>query len=212
MTWDRGSGVRALDIVRGRGSLFRIVIRRCALICFLAGLLAAAEPTAEASSNAAASPNPTYLDLRGRVLGLTAGEMGSLAEEPVWVVLMEIGFEEGAATLVAAADGTTSLYLSSGGGVLGTGEFAEVKLAAQAFRRAAADSLERLAKTERFPLPAPGEVQFLVLTAAGVFRGTVDLAELAPDQDPPLAALGSAGQQVLLEIRRIEERPQNEAM
>jgi hypothetical protein len=37
-------------------------------------------------------------------------------EAPVWGILMETGYSEATATLLALGDGTTSLYLSSGGG------------------------------------------------------------------------------------------------
>ena len=43
------------------------------------------------------------------------------------------------ATLVAFADGTTSLYLSSGGGTLGAGSHEAGRMAAQRFRAAAVD-------------------------------------------------------------------------
>jgi hypothetical protein len=34
-------------------------------------------------------------------------------------VLMELGLEQGVATMVAFADGTVSLYFSGGGGIIG---------------------------------------------------------------------------------------------
>ena len=37
----------------------------------------------------------------------------------VWGVLMELGLEQGVATMVAFADGTVSLYFSGGGGIIG---------------------------------------------------------------------------------------------
>lgn len=48
----------------------------------------------------------------------------------VWGVLVEIGYPEPVATLVALSDGTTSLYFSNGGGVIGAGEHAAVRDAA----------------------------------------------------------------------------------
>ena len=45
----------------------------------------------------------------------------------VWGILMETGYPEGVATLVALGDGTTSLYFGNGGGVIGAGEHDRVR-------------------------------------------------------------------------------------
>ena len=60
--------------------------------------------------------------LRLQALSVERGPAGIPAPPPnalVWGLLMEMGFPNGTATLFALADGTTSLYYSSGGGVLG---------------------------------------------------------------------------------------------
>jgi hypothetical protein len=149
--------------------------------------------------------DPAFRSLRDRVLGLTAEDLGTLAPEPVWAALLEIGFPEGSASLVVAVDGTTSLYYSTGGGVLGTGEFAEVRLAARTFLLTAAESLSALEKSAPPPPPGDGRLQFLILTAEGLWR-----AETTPEaieaEAHPLAALSRAGQQVLGRIRMLEER------
>ena len=46
---------------------------------------------------------------------------------------MEMAFPEGAATLVSLADGTTSMYTSTGGGVIGGGAHDAVVQAGRAF-------------------------------------------------------------------------------
>jgi len=48
----------------------------------------------------------------------------------IWVVVMETGYPEAVASLVVVADGTTSLYFSNGGGIIGAGEHSSVRTAA----------------------------------------------------------------------------------
>ncbi len=65
-----------------------------------------------------------YQGLRAQILGLdpaTAGLQQGSVDRVVWGALMETGYPRGTATLVALADGTTSLYLSGGGGIIGGG-------------------------------------------------------------------------------------------
>ena len=45
----------------------------------------------------------------------------------VWAAMLELRFGESIASLVAVAEGSTSLYLSTGGGVIGGGEHESVR-------------------------------------------------------------------------------------
>ena len=49
--------------------------------------------------------------------------------------LMETGYPRAVATLVVVADGSTSLYLSNGGGTIGAGQHARVRSASAEFMR-----------------------------------------------------------------------------
>jgi hypothetical protein len=79
------------------------------------------------------APAAVYLGLRQQVLRLTPEQLGDeLVDGPILALLMETGYPEAVATLVAVVDGTTSLYFSNGGGVLGAAEHDAV---AEASRR-----------------------------------------------------------------------------
>ena len=65
-----------------------------------------------------------YSDLRKQVLSLTSEQLGT--NSPVLAVLMETGYPEAVATLVSVADGSSSLYYSNGGGIIGAGEYNQV--------------------------------------------------------------------------------------
>lgn len=83
------------------------------------------------------APDPGIaLDLRARVFGLdpaSAGLAPTGRHPRVYGAVLETGLDRGWFTLVALADGTTSLYLSSGGGVIGAGEHERVAAASLAF-------------------------------------------------------------------------------
>ena len=151
-------------------------------------------------------PVPIYLDLRAMVLGARPDEIG-LAPTPeltrVWGVLMETGFPEGIATLVALADGTTSLYTSTGGGTIGGGDHPRVASASRRFLAAVEGTLDSFVSTDSFPLPDAGRTIFYVLTYEGA------RAAEAPEEDlgegrHQLSAVFHAGHDVITELRRIE--------
>ena len=110
-------------------------------------------------------------ELRRQVLRATASEYSIQPMEGVWGVLMETGYPEGAASLVALADGTASLYFSTGGGVIGGGSHPAVDAAARRLVAIAARHAPRLTPTKEFPLPEEGDVRFYVLTTEGVVKG-----------------------------------------
>jgi hypothetical protein len=118
------------------------------------------------------SPEPaqTYLQLRSRILSLKPADLGlapSAKAPHVWGVLMETGYEVGTATLFSLADGTTSLYYSTGGGMLGSGEYAPVAEASKALVTQAEDHLQHMSSTDDFSLPEKGHVRFTILTYSG---------------------------------------------
>jgi hypothetical protein len=113
---------------------------------------------------------------------------------------MEFGLSDAVATIVAIADGTVSMYLSTGGGAIGAGGHAAVKAAADRFRTVAADSRGLLQRTEDFPLPETGQVRFHTRSADGDFTGFAEEAALRSGRHP-LSPLYGAGQDLLTEIR-----------
>ena len=119
-------------------------------------------------------PSQVYLQLRDRILKLNPSEVGlvpSKAAPHVWGVIMETGYQVGSATLVALADGTTSLYYSTGGGMLGSGEFSPVAEASKSLVAQAEDHLQHVSLSNEYPLPEVGQVRFILLTYTGLFTG-----------------------------------------
>ena len=145
-------------------------------------------------------------ELRRLALTMTAADAGmaqSAVHEEVWGMLMETAYPEAVATLVAMGDGSTSLYLSNGGGMIGAGAHASVRIATETFLLVAERHIGAFVPTTEAPLPAIGRVRFYVRTFDG---GT-----LTAEGDPnvlaggahPLAPVYEAGQAVLAAMREI---------
>src|SRR6266571_9189175 len=100
-----------------------------------------------------------FLGLRRQLLTLDPAEL-ELSPSPgrprVWALFMEMGLDTGTASLVAVADGTTSLYMSTGGGVIGGGEHQAVRRVSEAFLDTAEAHLDRLQAISKAPLPQTG--------------------------------------------------------
>lgn len=155
-----------------------------------------------------AEPAEIYAKLRNQVFKINPEEVGILQtrETPnVWGVLMETGYPEAVVTLVSLADGTTSLYFSNGGGMIGGGEHATVARSTKSFIAAAEKYFQQMNLTKAFPLPTVGRVRFYVLTFSGVLTLDVDENELG-DGKHTLSPLFYSGQDVIAQFRKVQEQ------
>ncbi|MHC4415713.1 MAG: hypothetical protein ACYS0G_10545 [Planctomycetota bacterium] len=146
-----------------------------------------------------------FRDLRGQVLELKATTLGLPPDAPApLAVLMETGYPEAVATLVAVADGSASLYFSNGGGIIGGGEHEPVRAACASFIDLAARSGADLPATDEFPLPARGSVRFYVVTTAGVRTAEAVEDDLGHDRHE-LSPLFHGAQELITAIREHKE-------
>ena len=141
-----------------------------------------------------------YRTLRTAALTRAPKDIGiSAAPNKLFVVVMDFPRANGTATLVAYVDGSTSLYLSEGGGVIGAGKRETVRLAAAKLFQRATRAASAARSTTSFPLPAPGEVIFYLRTPSGTSAIRASEAELA-DRHHPAAALYEVAQGVVTEL------------
>jgi hypothetical protein len=105
------------------------------------------------------------------------------------------------ALLAVLADGTTSLYLSSGTAIIGGGEHEHVRNASAAFVATTNQLHGHMKLAQAMPLPATGHVTFYARTDCGVFMADVAQAELRSGH--PLTPLFSAGNAVITELRKL---------
>lgn len=158
-------------------------------------------------SRAKQSPG-VYKGLREQVLNLRPEYLGiNLGEFPdqVYAVIMDIGHEQGMTTLVSIIDGTTSLYFSNGGGILGCGKEESVKNASMHLLHLSEKYLKKMQKTTSFPPPRAGEVTFYVLTKNAIFTYTGSEKALAAQQYR-ISELFLAVRHVISEIRKIDKK------
>jgi hypothetical protein len=151
-------------------------------------------------------PAEVYTELRSQLLELDPAEAGlePTPELPeLWGGLMEMAFPEGVATIVALVDGTTSMYTSTGGGVIGGGAHEQVVAATRDFLAEAHRALDELDPSESADLPRPGYVTFLALCYSGRRRGEAAENELV-SMEHPLSPLYAAGQDVITALREAE--------
>ncbi|HET9085330.1 MAG TPA: hypothetical protein VFN41_13100 [Candidatus Limnocylindrales bacterium] len=152
-------------------------------------------------------PKPIFADLRSMALTVDLATLHTPAEEP-WsgagVAMMEIGMDRAVASIVAIADGTVSMYTSTGGGVIGAGEHAAVRAEAARFRTVIADARGVLTRSTDFPLPEPGEVRFQARIGDDGFSAAAPESALRGGRHP-LSTVYAAGQDLLTEIRVASE-------
>ncbi len=117
---------------------------------------------------------------------------------------MDTGYPEAVATLVGLADGTTSLYVSNGGGMIGGGQHPQVAEATQRLMNVAAGEIGRLTPEHDFPLPAEGMTHFIAVTPEDRLGASAPDAELGSG-DHELSDLFFAAQDVITELRMVEE-------
>lgn len=142
--------------------------------------------------------------LRQKVLNreFLADTPGSTPGSSIRAVVFDWELGNGSATLAAFDDGTTSLYFSSGGGVIGAGAYEAVKRAAASFREEANKVRGRFTSVSEFPLPSSGtSVFYLVTDSATLTSGPVPSADLQSQQHP-LGELARRAQDVITEVRK----------
>ena len=151
--------------------------------------------------NKTSQPEPTYLQFRDRILTLDPYKLGLKAQfaKEVWGIIMEIGYEVGTASLVALADGTTSLYYSTGGGLLGSPDYAPVSEAAKGMVALAENIIHQASPTEKVDLPFVGQVRFTFLTFSGKLTTIAPEKTLASGEDS-LSQLYHLGRETLTQL------------
>lgn len=153
--------------------------------------------------------NP-YVGWRAMVLGLAPADAGLKPTESlphVFGVVMDTSYDSGTATQVALSDGTTSMYTSSGGGVIGAGARPNVAAASKALLLVAERERENFPLTTEDPIPTPGRVRITLLTFDGR-RAAEAVADDFGYRRVPGSDVFHAMHAVITELRLIDEQQQ----
>jgi hypothetical protein len=108
-----------------------------------------------------------YAGLRQQMLTLDPASLhlAPSAEYPrVYGGLMEMGMGGDVATLVVVADGTTSFYFSTGGGIIGAGFHEPVKVPSKGFLATLERHVDELGADPTGETPAAGMIHLRALT------------------------------------------------
>ena len=148
-------------------------------------------------------PTEIYLGLRSQILAFSAPEVAAQAKADAplaYGVVMDLSLPSGTATIVSLYTGDTSMYTSTGGGILGGIGHESCRTASKQFIAVAQEHLGLMHKTETYPVPPAGIFRFYVLTTDGVYTADEKEAVITRLQGP-LAPLFKAGDNVITQLR-----------
>ena len=118
-----------------------------------------------------------YMGLRNQVL-LAKPEMLGIKldnNEQVYGAIIDMNLKGKIATLVCLIDGSTSLYYSNGGGMIGLGQkYESVAKATSSFLVGAGQTLGGLQITEDFSFPENDKHNVFLLTQNGVYYASLN--------------------------------------
>lgn len=151
-------------------------------------------------------------ELREKLFSARPEELGLAPCEElphVWGVVVETWFPMATATIFSLADGTTSLYTSSGGGVIGGGQHESVRQAGGALLATGEQALALATPTTEHPAPKMGMVRFYLLTYGGTLAAEASQGSLL-GAGHPLHPLFLAGEGVTTQLRLASQRMQRQ--
>ena len=119
------------------------------------------------------SEDKLWSAMRIAALSTNPKEIGikNLPEKDISVfgIVMDIGYEEGTATLITYITGDASLYYSFGGGFVNGASKPEIKNAAIKLVSAAQEYFQKAEPVKEIPLPKLNEIVFSFLSNKGLF-------------------------------------------
>jgi hypothetical protein len=119
----------------------------------------------------------------------------------VWGLVMDMGFDGGAATLVALIDGNASLYIGEQSGVIGGFGHERVRVAATAAAKAAEVPAASFTPSKIEPLPPDGLVRFYALSRRGLLSSEVVAADKLAGGGHPMSPLFAAANELITQLR-----------
>ena len=159
-------------------------------------------------SKARQTKENAYEELRNIAFTVRPEQLGlSLPTDKTIVYGIVMDWEMGGAiaTTVAYQTGDASLYLSSGGGVIGGGKHQNVNNASKQFVSLAQTFLDKTTKVKETSLPTTNEIKFYFLTNKGVYVGQEQIKNFENNSSLWLK-LFEEGNNVLSELRKISDK------
>ena len=146
--------------------------------------------------------------MRELALSLTAADLNLEpieARPHVWGAIMELGYPQAVASLCAFADGTVSLYISTGGGIIGAGANSSVREEAERFLTIVEAHVADFERADETPLPSRGRVRFYVRTFQTTLTAEADEQDLGHNRHK-LSPVFHAAHAVITQMRLVSEK------
>jgi len=159
------------------------------------------------ADNSNVQENP-FKDLREMSLSVTADQIGIQIlddQTKVFGIVMDWDLGNGIATVVGYESGDASMYLSSGGGVIGGGQHDNVRSVVIPYIKLGQDYLSKTTKTETTPLPDQNCIRFYLLTNNGTYYVQEKMENIEKENSDWLKLFEGANK-VLTELRLISEK------
>jgi hypothetical protein len=137
-------------------------------------------------------------------LGLTAESTGIHPPSTgfgIWGSVTDLGFGKGGATVIALADGTASIYFSTGGGVIGGQGHAQLREAAVALVNSLEAHGAELRPQPSGELPRAGRVRFYAHARTGLLASDECEQRALASAHHPLAAVFRTLNRLLTQFR-----------
>ncbi len=151
------------------------------------------------SGNAAEGLREKLFKLNPKTIDITPSE-----DLPrVWGFMMEIFISQNWVNLVCVADGTVSIYIGTGGGIIGAGEHDSVRSAARECLKKSEEILEHLKKFDPTHIQNERKIKFHVLTYDGIRSDEAETNEINSGKHY-LSELHYYAQNVITEVRSAE--------
>ena len=113
-----------------------------------------------------------YIKMRNLALTATAEqlELKDIDNEKVFGLISEMNLDNGTITIVAFLTGDASIYLSSGGGFIGSGTHPDINKKIKEIIKNIDKFKYNARKVNKVKLPSKGEITFNLLTKNGIYQ------------------------------------------
>ncbi len=149
--------------------------------------------------------NP-FEGLRKQAFDATPKQLGlSLNDSEIYGIIMDWDLGNGIMSLITYKTGDASIYLSTGGGVIGGGQHENVSKAAKSLVNIAQKYIDKAQKVDSEPLPDKDCVRFYFMTAKGKY-GVQEQIEKIENKSSIWIDLFEEANKVITELRETVDK------
>jgi hypothetical protein len=173
----------------------------------VAAVLRRSDRRGRAKGDRVREPAPTYVGMRQLALEQTPSAVSAEGTDHPDVLGILVDIPSGAdfLSITALADGTTSMYTSTGGGVIGAGAHESVRRATAALLRTLQAMIDQLPPSDEVTLPPADLVLVTVITPSGRRRGGIPIDAFWGREPSGVVDLIAAVHEVISAVREVDE-------